>query len=219
MFYMNLLICLPTFNEKENIAFMIDQLAKNGYTDFIVSDANSTDGTKNIAIQKGAKILPRTGHGKGFAVKDSLLYAQENNFEGLILLDCDRTYPVSAIKDLISNFQDVDLVVGCRNFKDIQFLRRIANYAMTGFTNLVFKSRVKDMATGMRILRVDKFCGKITARSFDVEPQIHGIALREKYKIAEVSIPYFERKGKSKINIGHLFLILYRILIERFGNN
>jgi len=212
---MRILVCLPTYNEEENIEHMVSLLKKYQH-EFIISDGQSTDKTVAIAKQLNAKVLERSGHGKGYAVKDSLQYASENNFDGLALLDCDRTYHVEDLNKLISEFATADMVVGCRNFSDIDFLRRIANYLMTGFTNLVFQSNMKDMATGMRILRVEKFLGKINAQSFDVEPQMHGVALREKMKIVEVNISYSERTGESKIGIRHFFLILYRILKERF---
>jgi glycosyltransferase involved in cell wall biosynthesis len=212
---MSHLICLPSFNEAENIAFMIDELLRCGYTDYIISDANSTDGTAQIAKDKGARILPRTGHGKGYAIKDALNFAAANEYESVIFLDCDRTYPVDDIVKLIQAFPGNDMVVGCRNFRDIDWPRNWANVIMTGWTNLVFWANVQDMATGMRMIRVNKFKGKITAQSFDVEPQMHGLALRNKWKIQEVSINYNKRVGSSKINIGHLFLILYRVVSER----
>jgi glycosyltransferase involved in cell wall biosynthesis len=212
------LICLPTYNEASNVAFMIEELRRFGYKDIIISDARSEDGTADIARNMEAVVLTRSGHGKGFAIKDALFYAQENNFEALILLDCDRTYPVSAIKELISSFSSADMVVACRNFKDISFLRRMANHLMTAWTNLFFNPKVKDMATGMRMLRVEKFVGRITAKSFDVEPQMHCLALKNKWRIKEIDISYQARVGESKINLGHLFLILYRVLAERFKN-
>lgn len=213
---MRYLVCLPTFNERENIAFMIESLRAFNHHDFIVSDAHSTDGTNEIALQNGAEVLPRTGHGKGFAVKDALIYAAQNNFQVLVLLDCDRTYPVEQISELLNHINESDMVVGYRNFKDISFLRRLANVVMTGCTNLLFFSSVKDMATGMRAIRVDKFVGKIDAKYFDVEPQMHAIALREGMKIVEVPIVYRKRTGESKIGLKDLFIILHRLLKERF---
>jgi glycosyltransferase involved in cell wall biosynthesis len=215
---MSYLICLPSFNEADNIAYMLEELRSYGYTDIIVSDANSSDGTADIARSMGALVLPRSGHGKGFAIKDVLFYAKEHNFEALILLDCDRTYPISSIAELISSFINVDMVVACRNFKDISFLRRLANHLMTAWTNLFFNTNVKDMATGMRMLRVEKFVGNITAKSFDVEPQMHCLALKNKWRVKEIDISYKTRVGESKINLSHLFLILYRVVVERFKN-
>jgi dolichol-phosphate mannosyltransferase len=197
---------------------MLEALRRAGYQHIVVSDAQSLDGTADIARTNNARVLPRSGHGKGFAVKDALIYAQEYKYDSLILLDCDRTYPVDSIATLIAAFSDVDMVVGTRNFKDISFLRRMANHLMTAWTNLVFNAQVKDMATGMRMLRVNRFAGKITAQSFDVEPQMHCLALKNKWRISEVAIPYNKRVGESKINLSHLFLILYRVVAERLKN-
>jgi len=213
---MRYLVCLPAYNERENIAYMIEELRAHNHQDYIISDANSTDGSKEIAIENGAKVLQRSGHGKGFAVKDALLYAKNHHFQVLVLLDCDRTYPVSQIGELVAQIQEADMAIGCRNFKDISFLRRIANLIMTGFTNILFSSNVSDMATGMRALKVDKFVGKVDAKYFDIEPQMHAIALKEKMKIVEIPISYSQRTGESKINILDLFIILFRLFKERF---
>lgn len=211
---MNYIVCLPVLNEEESILFLIKELQEKNYP-FFISDAGSSDKSISIAKENNIMVQKRSGKGKGYAVKDALEYCQHNNYEGLILLDCDRTYAVSDIEHIIAEFSVADMVVGCRNFKDITPLRRMANNLMTWFTNLLFNSQVKDMATGMRMLRVNKFLNRVTAESFDIEAQLHSIALRNNYIIKEIYISYSSRSGKSKINIYHLFVILCRLVIEK----
>ncbi|MCB9204953.1 MAG: glycosyltransferase [Flavobacteriales bacterium] len=212
---MKYLVCLPVLNEEQSIAATIRELQAASH-DFIISDAGSTDASIAIAKELQAYVQLRSGRGKGFAVIDSLRYCEEHNYDGLILLDCDRTYAVDDISLLIDEFSDSDLVVGCRSFDDISFFRRLANRLMTNATNLIFNAQVQDVASGMRMLRVSQFIGKVDAQSFDVEPQIHAIALKNNFRINEVKISYSHRLGQSKINLLHLVLILYRLLLEKF---
>ena len=212
---MKTLVWLPAYNEEVNVDYMIDELEKEGL-EFVLSDGFSTDRTVELAKSRGAKIVMRSGPGKGDSIRDGLAYASANNFEALALIDCDRTYPVDKIPELIHLLRDADMVVGNRSMKDIAFLRRMGNILMTGILNLMYRSSVGDMASGMRVLRVSKFTGKLTAGSFDIEPQIYCVALRHKYRVIQHDIPYFKREGDSKINVGHLFLLIWRIVIERF---
>ena len=69
----------------------------------------------------------------------------------------------------------------------------------------------------MRLLKVNKFYGLLDAEGFDLEAQISIRALKKDYKIKEVPINFMERHGgKSKIKISDGFLILSRIIKERF---
>ena len=211
---MRLLVWLPAYNEEESVGYMIDQLEKLSL-DFVISNGFSTDRTAEIAQSRGVKVLDRSGFGKGDSIRDGLDYAAENNYDGLVLIDCDKTYPVDQIPRLAEEFKQADMVVGNRNMKDITFLRRISNILMTAILNMLYGSKIGDMASGMRILRVDKFHGRITTKSFDVEGQIYCIALGLKYKISQVDISYHARGGNSKINVSHLFLLIYRMFKER----
>lgn len=212
---MRILICLPTYNEELNIKPMIERLQKLNYP-IVVVDGHSTDKTVEIAERSGVTILKRDGFGKGSAIVKCLKYAEENNFVKIITIDCDQTYYPEDIPLLISNAKNYDMVVGKRNFKDITFLRRIANYLMNLATNILFFSNVKDMATGFRVIDVAKFKPFLNAESFDIEPQLYAVALREKFSFVEVPIRYDKRIGKSKINLFHFFIIIARLIKERF---
>jgi hypothetical protein len=72
------------------------------------------------------------------------------------------------------------------------------------------------MASGLRILRVSKFLSRVTATSFDIEPQIHSLALRHNFKIKGVKINYIERKKGSKSNFKHLLQAILILFKERF---
>jgi glycosyltransferase involved in cell wall biosynthesis len=211
---MKALVCLPVYNEEHSIGDVIKHIQQQGL-DLVVVDGQSHDKSVLIAQSLGAEVVQRDGLGKGSAVIKGMQIAVARGYDFLLLIDCDSSYPV---RDLIklTAFEASDMVVGVRQMRDIEFKRRVANLVMTKVLNLLYNASLKDMASGMRALKVSKFAGVLTAKRFDIEPQICSIALKKKYEITEVDIEYYPRKGESKIGILDFFDALWRMFKERF---
>ena len=185
--------------------------------DLIISDEKSTDGTIEIAQRNSVPVYQRDGSGKGYGIQKALEVALKQGYDVLVLIDCDNSYPAERITDLLKFFPQYDLVVGARNMKDIQISHRLVNIFHTGLVNSLFGSKLKDINSGMRALKVEKFEKLLTAEGFDIEAQITTVALKNKFKIEEIAIPYYKRTGNSKIKAWDTFVIIKRILKERFS--
>lgn len=214
---MKTLVCLLTKNEKESIKQMIDQIKSLGF-DLIVSDENSTDGTIDIARREGIAVYQRDGCGKGWGIRKAQEVAQAGNYDVLVLIDSDCTYHPKFIPELLKFFPEYDMVVGKRDMANIQFSHRIVNVIHTGLINLLFKANLLDINSGLRTIRLDKFRNLLDAQGFDIEAQMTTRALKNKFKIKEISIDYRKRSGKSKIRPWDTFTIIKRITKERFYN-
>jgi glycosyltransferase involved in cell wall biosynthesis len=211
---MKIVVCLPTRNEKENVQFMIDGIKKLGY-DIFISDENSSDGTVEIAKKNKIPVYKRDGSGKGFGVRKALEVAKQKGYDILVLIDCDRTYPVEYIPAMINHMPEYDMVVGARSLEEIKPFHRLPNKIHTLATNILFGGRLKDINSGLRAFKVSKF-DKFRSRGFDIEAEISAKALKNKLKIKEIPIEYRKRVGHSKIKIKDGLLILLRIIKERF---
>ncbi|GIV34480.1 MAG: hypothetical protein KatS3mg031_2015 [Chitinophagales bacterium] len=207
------LVILPVLNEEAAIEGMLKKIRDCGL-EVVVVDEHSSDASAAIASRMGAEVVQRDGTGKGQAIKKGLELATQRGHDYLLWIDCDGTYPAERLSEF-TRFEQFDMIVGTRPMHSIEFKRRIANYLMTGFVNLLFGSSFKDVASGMRAVRVATFKNLITADSFDIEPQLSCIAAREGFSVKEIDIPYYARTGTSKIHILHFFLILARIFRER----
>ncbi|MBU0628899.1 MAG: glycosyltransferase family 2 protein [Nanoarchaeota archaeon] len=210
-------ICLPTRNEKENVQVMIDEIKSLGY-DFFISDANSTDGTIGIAKKNKVPIYQRDGKGKGFGIRKALQIAKEKDYDILVLIDCDQTYPVKYIPKLLNLIEKegFDMVVGARSLKEIKPFHRLPNKIHTLAINLLYGGRLKDINSGLRAFKVNRF-KKFSSKGFDIEAEITVKALKNRLKIKEIPIDYKKRVGHSKIKIKDGFLIFWRIIKERFS--
>ena len=213
---------LPTKNEKENIGFMINNIRKHCSYEIIVSDEHSLDGTGKIAKSMGVKVFPRKKPGYGVGIIESLINAKKLGHTHLLVIDCDRTYPINYIKAL-TRFarRDYDLVNAGRRMQDIRRLNRLPNMFHTFLVRLLYNGNITDVNSGMKLLKIDRFSGKITAAGCDSTVKTITTALKNKYKIKEVIIPYDDRhgdksRGRSKIRYRDGLIITWRIIRDRF---
>ena len=213
---MKVVVCLPTRNERESIQEMIDEIKKLGYNIFI-SDSQSTDGTQEIAKKNNVEVYQRDGIGKGFGIQKAVQVAASKGYDVLVILDCDKTYPPKYIPELLRFFPEYDVVMGVRDMSDISFSHRWPNVVHTQSINVFYGGHLHDINTGMRALKVEKFKGILTAKGFDIEAQMSLLAVKKKMKIKEISVEYLKRAGESKIRISDGFVILWRIIRDRFS--
>ncbi len=210
-------IALVAKNEEESIAYMIDKLRKSGYEDIYVVDEQSKDKTKEIAESLSVTVYQREGKGFGCGLKSALKIAVTRGYDYIVRVDCDGSYPPEEIPKLVQYAQKYDLVAGIRDINKIRWLHRLPNLFHTMMTNILFNGKLHDVNSGMKLINVKKFYNLLDADGFDLEVQMSIRALKKGYLIKEVPINYKERfGGTSKIRIKDGFLILWRIIKERF---
>lgn len=159
------LIFIPTYNERENVSKICEQLFSLGLgADVLFIDDNSPDGTGKI-LDELAKKFPnlsvkhRSGKlGVGSAHLEGIAWAYERGYERLITLDCDFTHSPTDILKLLAHADNYDIVVGSRflqqgSLADWSLYRRF----LTHFGHLLTRHllRIKQDATGaFRIYRL-----------------------------------------------------------------
>ena len=209
-------VVLPTYNEEESIAQMINAIRKLNLPLFVM-DEHSRDKTEEIAKSLGVEVYQREGSGKGAGLISAINLAGQKGFDIIVIIDCDSSYPVEDIPKLLEYIPEYDMVIGSRNLNDVEFSHRIGNIIHTQAINILFNSRLKDINSGMRAIKVKRMSGLLNANGFDIEAQITIKAIKNKFKIKEIPIKYKERLGQSKIRIKDGFLILSRIIKERLS--
>lgn len=210
-------VILPTKNEEESIGYMIDEISKLNLP-IIVVDEHSRDKTIEIAKSRNAEVYQRQGSGKGAGVISAVNIAEKNGYDVMVLIDCDATYPPKYIPEILSHMKENDMVIGVRQMSHVRFLHRLPNIIHTKLINLLFNARLNDINSGLRGIKLKKFHGLLNAEGFDIEAEMTIEALKHKLKIKEVPITYNKRLGSSKIRIKDGFVILLRILKERFND-
>lgn len=159
---LELSIIMPCLNEAETLATCIKkaQWYLQEYQvigEVIIADNGSTDGSQNIAIEMGAKLVNVKEKGYGSALMGGIMAAQG---EFIIMADADDSYDFTALNPFVEKLRSsYDLVMGNR-FKGgikegaMPFLHKyLGNPVLTWLGKLFFKSSCNDFHCGLRGFR------------------------------------------------------------------
>ena len=150
-----ILVCVPAFNEAENIENIIIKSKK--YADeVIVYDDGSTDDTSELASAAGASVIksPKNA-GYGSAIRALFQAAREQNADIMVTLDSDGQHNPDQIPDVIEPIkQGFDIVLGSRYLGNNQGkVPRIRSFGIKTITKLAQSASYKgitDSQSGFR---------------------------------------------------------------------
>ena len=211
-------LCLPTYNERENIEAMIDALGDVLDTDrdrVLVIDDGSPDGTGEIADRLAAEhpwvsVLHReTKEGIGPAYVAGFRRALSEDAELVLEMDCDFSHNPADVPRLIAAADDADLVLGSRyapggGTANWGLVRRIVSRGGCLYAQILLGMRVRDLTGGFKCFR------RATLEAIDLDAlSAHGYAFQIEttyrvrkagLRIEEVPITFVERRaGASKM--------------------
>lgn len=204
-----LLVVIPALNEVSTIGLVLDEipyasLAERGYeVRAVVVDNGSTDGTNDVARERGAEVIFEPQRGKGLAVRRAF---REVAADYLFLLDGDATYPAVHIPEMLTvleNGNDVVLgsrLAGTRAPGSISRFNVIGNRLLTILARALFGTPTTDLCTGFWGFRGTVPPSlNLTARGFNIEAEMYAEVVRRGYRYGEVPITYRRRPTPTKL--------------------
>ena len=211
--WMKVSIVIPTLNEEEGIGITLDSIkreefAKRGIDlEIIIVDGNSRDKTREIAKQRGAKVIiePRKGYGRAY--KTGL---KEADGDIIITGDADGTYPFHVAHEYVDMLleQNLDFITTNRfsglDKRAMTFKHFFGNFVLSSTLRLLYGIKIKDSQSGMWIFRKDALKKLKPLEEFnDGMPFSEELKIEmfsnKKIKAKEVPSFLFERKGEAKI--------------------
>lgn len=204
---MKVSVIIPTMNEAESIGVVIDQVvdafSQSGYdAEVIVVDTSSTDGTKEIALSKGAMVVDEPRRGYGRAYKTGF---QNANGDLIATLDADCTYPAETLPELCAMIgEDLDFITTNRfaHLEDgaMSAKHRFGNWVLTFTMNLLFRTGFKDSQSGMWVFKREVLDSiDLTSDGMPLSEEIK-IEAYQKCQAKEVPIEYRRRVGEVKLS-------------------
>ena len=202
-------IIIPTLNEGETIGKVIDEIPRStleqaGYlVSVLVADGKSTDKTRQIAEQRGAKVIIEPRKGKGTAVQTALK-SVEADF--IFILDGDYTYPATYIPDMLALLNDKPVVIGSRlkgkrEKGAMTRLNIIGNYLLSLLATMLYQKKISDVCSGYWGFRSEVLQDMdIRPTGFELEAKLFSRLARKDYPIAELPIDYRKRANQPKLN-------------------
>lgn len=196
-------------NEALNLGAII-RAAKPFVDQVVVVDGHSTDETREIAVQEGARVIMDHGKGKGDGIRTAI---QELEGDVLVFLDADGSHDPADIPRMVRPILDgqYDMVVGSRGrggsdelHGDInKLLRMIGSDIILITINYRFNVRLTDSQNGFRAIRTD------VARRLGLKENITTIeqemtikCLKKGFRVGEIPAhEYARRAGHSSISL------------------
>ncbi len=200
-------IVIPAYNEAGAILPTLEKIkqvtaAANLVSEIIVVDDGSTDETA-VTLRQYPDVrlfVHPQNKGYGASLKTGIRQAQ---YENIIIIDADGTYPVDMIPALAEKMDDYDMVVGARTGETVQIplIRRPAKWALTRLANYLSGMEIPDLNSGLRAFKRDIVINyfRLLPSGFSFTTSITLALLTNDYNVLYVPIDYFKRTGESKI--------------------
>lgn len=214
------LVIIPTYNEKENVAQIIEAVLALPH-DFhvLIVDDSSPDGTGDIVkeIQKvkseHVHLLSRAGkEGLGKAYIAGFKWAIQKDYAYIFEMDADFSHDPKNLLDLYRacNKEGADMSIGSRYIKgggvvNWDWYRLLLSYGGSIYVRLITGMRVKDATAGFVCYRkevletIDLDNIKFVGYAFQIEMKYNAHKLG--FKLKEVPITFKDREeGVSKMS-------------------
>ena len=158
-------VCLPTYNERENLEAMVRALgevldtARDGV---LVIDDGSPDGTGEIADRLAGElpwvsVLHRRRRKESDLVHRGFRHLLAGETELVLEMDCDFSHDPNDVPRLIAAASDADLVLGSRYVvvavRELGLLRRFVSRGGCIYAQVLLGVRVRDLTGGFKCFR------------------------------------------------------------------
>jgi dolichol-phosphate mannosyltransferase len=203
-------VILPTYNERDTIGPLIDQLDRLGcLAEIVVVDDASPDGTADLVrlLKPGCRItlLERPGKlGLASAILDGIRASQG---ERVVVMDADRSHDPTIIPELLARLDTVDLAIGSRfapggGMVGWPLRRQAMSWFATRLARRLLGVRERDPLSGFFAIRrsvFDRIAPRLRPRGYKIllELLVRGAPIRT----AEIGFVFQDRQyGKSKLS-------------------
>jgi dolichol-phosphate mannosyltransferase len=232
---MKIVVMIPTFNEKDNIIPLIDNINSLGINnlEILVVDDNSPDGTWKLVENKKKStnnlfLLRRfQDKGRGTAGIAGFKEALRLGAERVIEMDGDFSHDPVFIPALLKCAENADLAIGSRFVEGGKqerqsTTRNVITKCAVRYIRFILGFNINDPTSGYRCFRRETLekinLNSLKANDAFVVSETLYRCKKLGLKIKETPITFKDRAaGKSKLGSRHLIRYLFRVLKLRFS--
>jgi dolichol-phosphate mannosyltransferase len=213
------LVCLPTYNERQNLPSLVEEVLDTAPVDVLVIDDNSADGTGRVAdlvVKKnpGRCLVLHRGKklGLGTADVDGFGFGLERGYRLLFEMDADFSHQPRYIPEFLRAIERYDLVLGSRyvdggGTENWGLVRQALSRGGSVYTRSILNLPIKDPTSGFKCFRREVLdavdLSTVTATGYAFQIELTWRAWKLGFRIKEVPIVFYEREnGRSKMSGG-----------------
>ncbi|MBM3676494.1 MAG: polyprenol monophosphomannose synthase [Actinobacteria bacterium] len=231
-----LVVCLPTYDERENIGPMVEALERVidiEHDRVLVIDDGSPDGTGRLADGLARErpwlhVLHREAkEGLGRAYLAGFRWALAEGAELVAEIDCDFSHDPADLPRLVAACDGADLALGSRyvpggGTRNWGLARRLISRGGSLYARAVLGVAVADLTGGFKCFRrvvletID--LDAVATRGYAFQIEITYRALRRGFRVAEVPIVFTDRLvGGSKMSRAVVAEAIWRVPLLRLA--
>ncbi len=226
------LIFTATYNEKENIKYLIENLNKlNLDIDILIIDDNSPDKTWEILQKleeeiKNLKVIIRNNKsGLDTAHKLAYNYAIDHKYEKFISMDADLSHDPKEVTKMVNILDTSSFVIGSRYIRggkcEMTGYRLLLSIIGNKFIKKILKINCNEFTTSYRGFNLSKLgnfnLNMINSKGYSFFMETIFRLNKNGIKINEIPIHFKNRRhGYSKIPGIEIFRTLKNVLLLKF---
>ena len=226
-------VCLPTYNERENLERMLRALREVLPTDggVLVIDDASPDGTGELADRLAGEIANvsvlhrKRKEGLGPAYVAGFRRALADGAELVLEMDCDFSHDPKDVPRLLAAADEADLVLGSRyvaggGVQNWGLVRRAISAGGSAYARIVLGTRVHDLTGGFKCYRRAVLeaipLERISSKGYAFQIETTYRAERAGFRVVEVPITFADREvGHSKMSKAIVLEAVWRVPLLR----
>lgn len=202
-------VVIPAFNEENAIGMVLKDIPKDWVDLIVVVDNNSSDFTKEKALDQGAIVLEETYQGYGASCLCGINYLLDQDIvpDIIVFLDADYSdFPEELTKVVEPIFtQQMDLVIGSRALGNresgsMTVPQLFGNWLATKLVQLFFGVKYTDLGPFRAITTKALNAIQMQDKTYGWTVEMQVKAAKMNLKTTEVPVSYKNRVGVSKIS-------------------
>lgn len=222
------LVVLPTFNERENLERVVTGVRRLGHDVLVVDDA-SPDGTGELAdslaeADSGVRVLHRDRKlGIGSAYEDAFRVGLREGSQLFVEMDADGSHRAQDLDSIIEAARGSGgLAVGSRYMRGGEIVgwpahRLLLSRGANIYCRALLGLRVRDCTSGFRCYTRDLLSGirldEVVSQGYSFQIEMVHRTIRLGYPVVEVPIRFEDRvAGASKVSQGEIRRALWTVL-------